>query len=56
MKKNNISKLQVTEEIFDQAEKVVEVVSIQEYFQEADPSVPLTTHTNSRDSLYVGAR
>jgi hypothetical protein len=56
MKKNNISKLQFTEEIFDQPEKVVEVDSIEEYFQEADPNVPLTTHTNTRDSLYVGAR
>jgi hypothetical protein len=56
MKKNNISKLQTTEEIFDLFEKLVEVDFIQEYFQEADPNVPLTTHTNRRGSLYVGAR
>lgn len=56
MKKNNISKLQMIEEIFDQAEKDVEVDSNEEYFQEADPYVPLTTHTKPRGSLYVGAR
>jgi hypothetical protein len=28
---NNVSKLQMTEEIFDHAEKLVEVDSIQEY-------------------------
>jgi hypothetical protein len=48
---NSISKLQMTEEIFDQAKKLVEVDSIQEYFQGADPSVPLTTHINPRGSL-----
>jgi hypothetical protein len=46
----------MTEEIFDRAEKVVEVDSIEEYFQQADPNVPLTTHTKPRETLYVGAR
>jgi hypothetical protein len=56
MNKNSISKLQLTEGIFDCAEKVVEVDSIEEYVQQADPIVPLITHTNPRGTLYVGAR